>query len=112
MTNGTNQGERPAGSDSAYQNGSGKTRPNLPHPKGKGVKTMLRKTWNVRDQTEKDLKLEAERLYREIENGYKLVKKVSEKEEAEKIIDRIWIMKSWANDIQIELIRREYSNEA
>lgn len=73
---------------------------------------MLHKTWNVRDQTEKDLRQEAERLYHEIEKGYKLIKKVSDKEEAQKIIDRIWIMKTWANDIQLELIRREYNNEA
>lgn len=73
---------------------------------------MLHKTWNVRDQTEKDLRLEADKLYREIEKEYKMIKKISDKEEAHKIIDRIWIMKSWANDIQLELIRREYSNEA
>lgn len=73
---------------------------------------MLHKTWNVRDQTEKDLRLEADKLYREIEKGYKLIRKVSDKEEAQKIINRIWIMKSWANDIQLELIRREYNNEA
>lgn len=73
---------------------------------------MLRKTWNVRDQTEKELRLEADKLYRKIEAGYKMIKKVSDKEEAQKIIDRIWIMKSWANDIQLELIRREYTNEA
>lgn len=73
---------------------------------------MLHKTWNVRDQTEKDLRLEAEKLYREIETGYKMIKKISDKEEAKKIIDRIWIMKTWANDIQLELIRREYNNEA
>ena len=73
---------------------------------------MLHKTWNVRDQTEKDLRLEADKLYREIEAGYKMIKKISDKEEAKKIIDRIWIMKSWANNIQLELIRREYNNEA
>lgn len=73
---------------------------------------MLRKTWNARDQTEKDLMQEAERLYREIEKGYKLIRKVSNKEDAQKIIDRIWIMKSWANEIQLELYRREYNNEA
>lgn len=73
---------------------------------------MLHKTWNVRDQTEKDLRLEADKLYREIEAGYKIIKKISDKEEAHKIIDRIWIMKSWTNDIQLELMRREYSNEA
>lgn len=73
---------------------------------------MLHKTWNVRDQTKKDLQLEADKLYREIEAKYKLIKKISDKEEAHKIIDRIWIMKSWANDIQLELIRREYTDEA
>lgn len=73
---------------------------------------MIHKTWNVRDQTEKDLRLEADKLYREIEAGYKMIKKIADKEEAHKIINRIWIMKSWANDIQLELIRREYNNEA
>lgn len=73
---------------------------------------MLRKTWNVRDQPEKELRLEAEKLYREIDAGYKMIKKISNKEEAKNIIDRIWIMKSWANDIQLELIRREYAYEA
>lgn len=73
---------------------------------------MLHKTWNVRDQTEKDLRLEADKLYRKIEAEYKMLKKLSDKEEAHKIIDRIWIMKTWANDIQLELIRREYNNEA
>lgn len=70
----------------------------------------MHKTWNVRDQTEENLRLEAERLYKQIEAGYKMIKKISDKEEAKKIIDRIWIMKSWANDIQLELIRREYTN--
>lgn len=73
---------------------------------------MLHKTWNVRDQTEKDLRIEADKLYRKIEAEYKMIKKVSNIEDAKKIIDRIWIMKTWANDIQLELIRREYNNEA
>lgn len=73
---------------------------------------MLHKTWNVRDQTEETLRSEAEKLYKEIEAGYKMIKKVSNLEDAKKIIDRIWIMKAWANDIQLELIRREYNYEA
>ena len=72
---------------------------------------MENKTWNVRDQTEKDLRLEAERLYKQIEAGYKMVKKVSKLEDAKEIIDRIWVMKKWANDIELELFRREYTNE-
>lgn len=73
---------------------------------------MLHKTWNVRDQTEETLRQEVERLYKEIEAGYKMMKKVSNIEDAKKIIDQIWIKKAWANDIQLELIRREYNNEA
>lgn len=72
----------------------------------------MKKTWNVRDQPEEDIRLEAERLYKQIEAGYKMIKKVSSIEEAKKIIDRIWIMKKWANDIELELLRREYTHEA
>ena len=72
----------------------------------------MHKTWNVRDQTEEGLRLEAERLYKQIETGYKMIKKVSSLEDAKKIIDRIWVMKKWANDIEMELLRREYTHEA
>lgn len=72
----------------------------------------MHKTWNVRDQTEEGLRLEAERLYKQIEAGYKMIKKVSSSDDAKKLIDRIWIMKKWANDIELEILRREYTNEA
>lgn len=73
---------------------------------------MLHKTWNVRDQTEETLRQEAERLYKQIETEYKMIKKLSELEDAKKTIDRIWVMKKWANDIELELLRREYTDEA
>ena len=73
---------------------------------------MMKKTWNVRDQTEETLRLEAERLYKQIEAGYKMTKKVSNLDDAKELIDRIWVMKKWANDIEMELLRREYTNEA
>lgn len=72
---------------------------------------MVNKTWNVRDQTEETLRLEAERLYKQIEAEYKMIKKAYELEDAKKTIDKIWIMKKWANDIELELLRREYNNE-
>lgn len=71
----------------------------------------MHKTWNVRDQTEENLRLEAERLYKQIEAEYKMVKKVCSLEDAKKLIDRIWIKKKWANDIELELLRREWTNE-
>ena len=70
----------------------------------------MNKTWNVRDQTEKDLRLEVEKLYKQIETGYKMIKKVSNIEDAKKIIEQIWNMKKWANNIEIELLRREYTS--
>lgn len=72
---------------------------------------MVNKTWNVRDQTEEKLRLEAERLYKQIEAKYKMIKKLSKLEDAEKAIEQIWDMKKWANDIELELLRREYTNE-
>lgn len=73
---------------------------------------MVKKTWNVRDQTEETLRLEAERLYKQIEAKYKMVKKLSKLEDAERTIKQIWVLKKWTNDIQLELMRREYNNEA
>lgn len=72
----------------------------------------MTKTWNVRDQTEKNLRLEAERLYKQIEAKYKMIKRVSSLKDAKKLIEQIWIMKKWANDIELELLRREYPYEA
>ena len=68
------------------------------------------KTWNIRDQTEEVLKTKVENLYKEIEKSYKLLKKLSKLEDAQTMIDNIWSMKALANDIQLELIRREYNN--
>lgn len=71
---------------------------------------MMHKTWNIRDQTEEVLRTKAESLYKEIEKSYKLLKKLSKLEDAQKMMDNIWRMKALANDIQLELLRREYNN--
>lgn len=71
---------------------------------------MMHKTWNVRDQTKEELEKLLERKYKEIDGNYKMVKKVSNIEDAKKLIDEIWQVKSFANAIEIELMRREYSN--
>lgn len=68
------------------------------------------KTWNIRDQTEEALRTKVESLYKEIEKSYKLLKKMSRLEDAQAMIDNIWSMKALANDIQLELLRREYNN--
>jgi hypothetical protein len=71
---------------------------------------MMHKTWNVRDQTKEELEKLLERKYKEIDSNYKMVKKVSNIEDAKKLIDEIWQMKNFANAIEMELIRREYND--
>ena len=70
----------------------------------------MHKTWNARDQTEEELQELLEKKYREIETDYRLLRKISNKETAKKMIDEIWQCKSFANTIQMELLRREYNN--
>lgn len=68
------------------------------------------KTWNVRDQTKEELEELLTRKYKEINGNYKILKKVSNIEDAKKLVNEIWQMKSFVNDIESELIRREYSD--
>lgn len=71
---------------------------------------MMYKTWNVRDQTTEALEILLERKYKEIDGSYKMLKKVSKIEDAKRLIDEIWQMKSFANNIELELMRREINN--
>ena len=71
---------------------------------------MITKSWNVRDQTEKNLSELLEKKYKEIENDYKLLRKISNKETAKKMIDEIWQCKSFANAIELELFKRGFYN--
>lgn len=68
------------------------------------------KTWNVRDQPKETLERQLKKKYKEIDNNYKMLRKVSDIEDAKILIDEIWQTKSFANDIEKELIRREYEN--
>jgi adenine C2-methylase RlmN of 23S rRNA A2503 and tRNA A37 len=71
---------------------------------------MMNKAWNVRDETKEALESLLERKYKEIDGNYKMLKKVSKMEDAKKLVDEIWQMKSFVNAIELELIRREYNN--
>lgn len=71
---------------------------------------LMHKTWNVRDQTEGDLTELLKKKYTEIENNYKLLRKINDKEAAKKMIDEIWQCKNFANAIELELIRRGFYN--
>ena len=71
---------------------------------------MMHKTWNVRDQTREALEELLTRKYKEIDGEYKMLRKISNIEDAKKLLDEIWRMKSFANAIEMELIRREYND--
>lgn len=71
---------------------------------------MIAKTWNIRDQTEKNLSEMLKKKYKEIEDDYKLLRKISDIETAKKMMDEIWQCKRFANAIELELIRRGYYN--
>ena len=68
------------------------------------------KSWNVRDQTKEALEELLRRKYKEIDGNYKMLKRISDINDAKKLLDEIWQMKSFANAIEMELIRREYSD--
>ena len=71
---------------------------------------MKRTTWYARDTPKTVLERMLERKYKEIDNNYSMLKKVSNIEDAKMLVDEIWQMKSFANVIEIELTRREYNN--
>ena len=70
----------------------------------------LHKSWNVRDQTEEALKEILEKKYKEIDAQYKLLRKIADIETAKKMLDEIWHLKSFANAIELELIKRGFYN--
>lgn len=70
----------------------------------------LHKNWNVRDQTEDELRNILEKKYKEIDAQYKLLRKIADIETAKKMVDEIWHLKSLINTIELELIRRGFYN--
>ena len=72
----------------------------------------MHKTWNIRDQTKKALEELLNRKYKEIDGNYKMLRKVSNIEDAKKLLNEIWQMKDFANAIELELMRREYEDGA
>lgn len=70
----------------------------------------LHKSWNVRDQTEDELRNILEKKYKEIDAQYKLLRKIADIETAKKMLDEIWHLKSFTNTIELELMRRGFCN--
>ena len=68
------------------------------------------KSWNIRDQTEDELRNILEKKYKEIDAQYKLLRKIADIETAKKMLNEIWHLKSLANAIELELINRGFYN--
>lgn len=71
---------------------------------------MTHKTWNVRDQTKEELEELLLRKYNEIDSNYKMLRRVAKIEDAKKLVEEIWQIKSFVNTIEVELKRREIEN--
>lgn len=71
---------------------------------------MTTKTWNVRDQPDKTLAEVLARTYKEIETTYKHACKAATIEDAKFYIDMAFRKKAFANDIEMEQIRRRINN--
>lgn len=70
----------------------------------------LHKSWNVRDQTEEELRSILEKKYKEIDAQYKLLRKIADIETAKKMLKEIWHLKSFVNAIELELTRKGFYN--
>jgi hypothetical protein len=71
---------------------------------------METKTWNVRDQTDKTLEEVLARTYKEIKATYKQMKQAATIEDAKFYVDMAFRKKAFANDIEMEQIRRRINN--
>lgn len=70
------------------------------------------KCWNVRDQTDETLRTTLARTYKEIQNAYEQSRQAATIEEAKFYIDMVFRKKAFANDIEMEQIRREINRGA
>lgn len=68
------------------------------------------KTWNIRDQTDTTLATTLARTYKEIKATYEHIRTAATIEDANFYIDMVFRKKAFANDIEMEQIRRRINN--
>lgn len=64
------------------------------------------KTWNIRDQTDTTLARTLAKTYKEIEATYECVKTAATIEDAKFYVEMAFRKKAFANNIEMEQIRR------
>lgn len=70
----------------------------------------MHKAWNIRDQTTEALEKLLIRKLKEIDSNYKMLRKIANIEDAKKLVNETWQIKSFVNAIELELTRRDYEN--
>lgn len=70
------------------------------------------KTWNVRDQTDETLAKTLAKTYKEIQATYRQARQAATIEDAKFYIDMAFRKKAFANDIEMEQIRRQINRGA
>lgn len=70
------------------------------------------KCWDVREQDDTMLAKTLARTYKEIKNAYKLSQQAATIEDAKFYVDMAFRKKAFANDIEMEQIRRELNRGA
>ena len=68
------------------------------------------KTWNVRDQTDESLMKELSKTYKAIDAAYKMVRQAANIEDAKYYIDLAFRKKALANNIEVEILRRDINH--
>ena len=68
---------------------------------------MENKPWNVRDQTDENLMQELMKTYKAIDAAYSLIKKAATIEDAKYYVDLAFRKKAAANNIEVEILRRD-----
>lgn len=71
---------------------------------------MENKPWNVRDQTEENLMRELTKIYKTIDATYSMLEKAATVEDAKYYVDLVFRKKAAANDIEVEILRREINH--
>lgn len=69
------------------------------------------KCWNVRDQTDTTLATTLARTHKEIEATYKQIRQAATIEDAKFYVDMVFRKKAFANNIEMEQIRRRINND-
>lgn len=68
---------------------------------------MENKPWNVRDQTDENLMQELMKTYKAIDAAYSMIRKAATIEDAKYYVDIAFRKKAAANNIEVEILRRD-----